>query len=178
MPVSISGDGVVTGLASLASPTTVNGLTIPTTGFGKVLQVVRASDSTQRSTTSLTDVDVTGMSVTITPTATTSRILVMVLVLGEVRWTTATAQYGFFKITDASNVALSGAQNMVVGMENITGSGSRRMFESVAIIGYSTPATLSAVTYKLRFSAGGAGITFLASNDTSTGQMYAIEVAA
>jgi hypothetical protein len=44
---------------------------------GKILQIVRATDSTNRSTTSTSFADVTGMSVTITPQKSTSSILVL-----------------------------------------------------------------------------------------------------
>ncbi|HEY7824430.1 MAG TPA: hypothetical protein VIG24_16430, partial [Acidimicrobiia bacterium] len=44
---------------------------------GKILQIVRATDSTVRSTTSTSYVDVTGMSVTITPQINTSAILLV-----------------------------------------------------------------------------------------------------
>jgi len=77
MPVSISGDGVVTGLASLDSPTTVNGLTIPTTGFGKVLQVVVGTTSTVVASSTTTYAD-TGLTATITPTLLTSRVLALI----------------------------------------------------------------------------------------------------
>ncbi|HEY7821570.1 MAG TPA: hypothetical protein VIG24_01990, partial [Acidimicrobiia bacterium] len=78
---------------------------------GKILQVVRATDSTQRSTTSSSYVDVTGMSVTITPQKSDSAIIIIasfaLVVFGGVDSITASLQ-----ITDNDNNALSGAELM------------------------------------------------------------------
>ena len=74
MPVSITGDGAVTVLASIASPTTLSGLTIPTTGFGKVLQIGFSRFTTA---TSATAPAYTGLQVAMTPTSTASRFLVI-----------------------------------------------------------------------------------------------------
>ena len=144
-------------------------LVLPSTGFGKVLQVVRATDSTNRTTTSTSYVDVTGMSVTITPTKSTSAIIVLVscMVIGP----GATSQIVLLRITDSSNNAISGAEGSYVGLAN-----GDNLSLNQTIIGYATPATTSAVTYKLRFSVN-AG-TGSVNNAIATGQIYAIEVAA
>jgi hypothetical protein len=70
MAVTIDGAG------PLAGATTLNGLTIPTTSFGKVLQVVYGSTGTTVTSSSTTLVD-TGLTATITPSSTTSKILVI-----------------------------------------------------------------------------------------------------
>jgi len=71
MAVTIDGAG------PLAGATTLNGLTIPTTGFGKVLQVVTRTTTTQVTSTSSTFVD-TGLTATITPSSAASKVLVLV----------------------------------------------------------------------------------------------------
>jgi hypothetical protein len=139
---------------------------------GKILQIVRATDATTRTTTSTTFVDVTGMAVTITPQKSTSAILVISSFYASATGTTFA--YGNYRISDSSNNALNGAQNMRAGLVSTTQSES-----SVTIIGYSTPATTSAVTYKLRFCVDvGTGSSIDLENAVNTGQMYAIEVSA
>ena len=138
------------------------------TGVGKVLQVVRATDTTSRVTSSASFVDVTGMTVTITPQKSTSAILIMSLFLG---WANGSNPVGEFAITDSSNNLISGAEN---GQLSGVLSDLR---VSVCLVGYATPATTSATTYKLRFRQGASTSTTIR-NDLQTGQIYAIEVAA
>jgi hypothetical protein len=135
---------------------------------GKVLQVVRATDTTLRSTTSTSLVDVTGMSVTITPQRNTSAIIVIATVYGQ-----SLNQLMQTALTDSSNNALSGGQSTASG----TGSASIDSYISIVRIGYATPASTSAQTYKLRFAAG-SGQTARVINDVATGQIFAIEVSA
>lgn len=144
---------------------TVNGVSLPTTGFGKVLQVVRATDATQRTTTSTSYVDAS-ISVTITPQKNTSNIL---LISNFFTYVAGTTNAGEYQITDSANTAISGAQ---LGQLN-KGAGS----STLTLIAYASPATLSATTYKLRFRTNGGGTNQL-ENASSTGQMYAIEVSA
>ena len=133
---------------------------------GKILQVVRATDSTARSTTSTSFVDAS-ISVTITPTKNTSSILLIWSLVSQQSANVAHA----FQITDSSNVAISGAERT----NNQSGNSTVPIL-SQTLIGYNSPATLSAVTYKGRFSSQGGTITI--PNATQTGQLYAIEVSA
>ena len=145
----------------------INGVVLPTTGFGKILQVVRATDSTDRNTTSTSFVDVTGMSVTITPQKATSSIMI-IAAFRSISDTSTSAQYS---ITDSSNTALSGAQTVTIGDNT---SSFRTM---ATLVAYVSPATTSAVTYKLRFKVEAAG-TVRVGNSAATGQLFAIEVSA
>ena len=139
-----------------------------------VLQVVRATDTTSRSTTSATFVDVTGMTVTITPQVATSRILVIAT------GCTAASRAGSgdttlnYQITNSANTALSGAEKTSFG----DFPGNALGIASFTIIGHDLPAVTTAVTYKLRFASEGTAITTTLRNNTQTGQMYAIEVSA
>ena len=157
-PPAVAPDGVL----SLPSGTG----TLLTAEGGKVLQVVRATDTTLRSTTSTSFVDVTGMSVTITPQKSTSAILVMAYHLDEI---TGASGYIATQITNSANTQISG------GGVTFTGPNAQDV-ASVAHVGYDTPATTSAVTYKLRFKVtAGTGSVL---NNEMPGQMYAIEVSA
>jgi hypothetical protein len=143
---------------------------------GKILQIVRATDSTTRSTSSSSLVDVTGMSVTITPQLSTSAILVFALFTGSASVDGDDAN-AVFVITDSSNNAVSGGG----GRQEFENSGSTpggQLHSSFfTLIGRSTPATTSAVTYKLRFRIAVGAIAYV-QNGADLGQMYAMEVSA
>jgi hypothetical protein len=138
-----------------------------------ILQVVRATDTTNRSTTSTSFVDVTGMSVTITPQKSTSAIIILVSAVGSSSGG-STSSLTNFQITDSSNNTISGAQGMLLGAVNNTMNHQ----VCISLIGYATPATLSAVTYKVRFRSESTGSTSSMRNADNTGQLYAIEVSA
>jgi hypothetical protein len=72
---------------------------------GKILQIVRATDATDRSTTSATFVDA-NMSVTITPQKNDSAILLIWSLFAD---TNAIDRQMNVQITDASNNPISGA---------------------------------------------------------------------
>ena len=145
---------------------------------GKILQIVRATDGTDRTTTSGSFVDVTGMSVTITPQIATSAILIFSSF--NTRFSaTADGLRHFYALTDNSNNLLSGQgpNGMNIGTQNVTGTSTRQTNNSVLLLGYATPATTSATTYKLRFKVIDTG-TITALNGECLGQIYAIEVSA
>jgi len=147
--------------------------------IGKVLQVVRATDVTNRNTTSTSFVDVTGMSVTITLEKITSSILLIATGDGQNINSTNDECRASYRIADSSNNGISGAQSITYGVANMAGSGTRAAQYGLSIFGYVTPNTLSAVTYKLRFLSFSASMTAILYNGSnSSGQMFAIEVAA
>ena len=138
---------------------------------GKILQVVRATDATDRTTTSTSFVDAT-ISVTITPTATTSNIM---LIWTFIRFgnTGGSARRSVFQITDSSNVAISGAENVFVGPNDATD-----IRQHVTAIAFDSAATTSATTYKGRFKCNDGGLLTTIDNDQATGQLFALEVGA
>ena len=134
---------------------------------GKILQVVRATDTTQRSTTSTSFVDAS-LSVTITPRFSTSNIFLLSL-----HWVQrSTSGEGVnIQITDSSNVAISGAERQqLVGLAQDLGA-------PMIVIGWASPGTTSATTYKNRFRSSNGNSVFL-QNNTNTAQLFAIEVTA
>jgi hypothetical protein len=145
---------------------------------GKILQIVRATDTTVRETTSTSYVDVTGMSVTITPQKNDSAILVLASGFLRCLWSTGEEGRGRLTLTDNSDNALSGSENYSFGTQNLTATGTREVETPFFIIGRSTPATINATTYKLRFRSLNANTTTSVRNSVTTGQMYAIEVSA
>jgi hypothetical protein len=134
-------------------------------GAFRILQVVRATDTTNRSTTSTSFVDA-NLSVSITPTSTSSDILLI--------WVLYSAQsnYGYFQITDSGNTAIDGAEGIGAG----SNSGVATIYNSQIVIGYDSPATTSATTYKARFRVGAGTANIY--NANNNGQLYALEVSA
>lgn len=146
---------------------------------GKILQIVRDTDTTDRSTTSTSFTDVTGLSVTITPQKSNSAILIWLLANVSSTWATGANGNSHVQITDNSNNAISGAENFLFSTFNLTKEGvSAFVGEVVSIVGYATPATTSAVTYKVRFRSNNANTTTKFENASSTAQLFAIEVSA
>jgi hypothetical protein len=137
-------------------------------GGGKILQIVRATDSTNRSTTSTAFVDAS-ISVTITPQKNDSAILLIWSIYAQ---HSGANDFIVMQITDASNNAISGGESSALGSTGIS-----PFIAHQTIIAYATPATTSATTYKGRFKANGAG-TALIFNTSTTGQLFAIEVSA
>lgn len=155
---AIAGAGVLTLPSGTGTLLTAEG--------GKVLQIVRATDATDRSTTSTSFVDA-GISVTITPQKATSAVMLF--------WSFFAAPvnngYLIASITNSSNTAISGANDVRTGDQTSTG------MNCISVgIGYATPATTSAVTFKGRFRTNVGTSTI--GNATNLGQLYAIEVSA
>jgi hypothetical protein len=141
---------------------------------GKILQIVRATDATQRTTSSTSYVDVTGMSVTITPQKNNSAILLIASFMARI-----TLQHIVrYQITDASNNAISGANEVILGTVDYTTTGTPSLDTAFLMTAWATPATLSATTYKLRFNVSNAAGTGFVRGNVSTSQMFALEVSA
>jgi hypothetical protein len=146
-------------------------------GAFRILQVIRDTDTTTRSTTSASFTDVTGVSVTITPQSTTSNILVIASFLALANNSTTGGNRASYQITTSGNTALSGAELQIVGTQSYTQSNGF-LFQPVTMIGFISPASVAAQTYKLRFRAEDANVTaYVAGGDTTT-QLYAIELSA
>ena len=147
-------------------------------GLGKVVQIVRATDSTQRTTTSTSFVDAS-LSVTITPQKSDSAIFLIAngIFLAE-STISGTSLSGAIQITDSADNTVSGGSGGTHGLLNSTGSGSQHVGGSFLIIGYSTPATTLATTYKVRFKSSIGTTTMFLRNAQQPHQLLAIEVAA
>jgi hypothetical protein len=158
-----------------ADSSTATGLRWAAAATSKIAQIVRDTDTTNRSTTSTSFTDATGMSVTITPSATTSTVLLIAQFSVITVQASGAAGYGRYQITDSSNVAISGAESMWYGFQMTGGINNRNPFTMIA---WATPATTSAVTYKIRFAVDATAVTNTIANSESAGQLYAIEVLA
>jgi hypothetical protein len=132
----------------------------------KILQVVRATDATDRSTTS-TSFTNANISVTITPQKSTSAIL---LIWNFEVIIATSPNYIATQITDNSNNPISGAEELFSRTAQANGGYGQTLF------GYDTPGTTSATIYKGRFRSTSGTVTL--KNTEITGQLYAIEVSA
>jgi hypothetical protein len=146
------------------------------TAYGKILQVVRATDGTERTTTSTSLVDAS-LSATITPQLASSNILIICTYPRAISSsTTASNLVGTLVVTDSSDNLVSG--NAAFGPLGFNYTGFADFYQVVTIIGRATPATTSAVTYKTRFASGNAATTLTLQNQFGAGQLWLFEVSA
>lgn len=183
MPITISGDGGITGLnlsdfgdinstalsdsdalvydASagewVAEPVDLSAVTgvLPSSALpaGVTKQVVQTVKTDTFSTSSTSFVDVTGLSVTITPTSATSDILVIANVMAG----TGSTQVLFLTLTDGSDnnlVSASSPGNRRPSFYAWYGNATGNMLPASFSLLHS-PATTSAFTYKVRMAVGG-----------------------
>ena len=127
---------------------------------GQVIQVVTATDSTQRSTTSTSFVTGSNtLSVTITPASSSNKIF---LIATTSVYTTSQARYTIYK--GATNLGSSD------GLSDKQGGD----WTSVAMSYLDSPATTSATTYQVYFKSATAGTSYL--NNTATASLTAFEI--
>ena len=146
-------------------------------GGGKILQVERGTDDRDRTTASTSPVDA-NLSVTITPNKSDSSVLLLAIVRAEAARSGAGVIAGrtTVLITDSSGNPISGAEESRIGIDQIIGT-NPTVFGMHTVVGWSTPATTSATTYKVQWYVSGAQSGTL-SNASHTAQLFAIEVAA
>ena len=139
-------------------------------GGGLILQVVNATDSTKRTTTSSSFVTASNtLSIDITPSATSSKILILVS-----STTQTTNDTGFATIyRDSTNL---GNANGLVGSQ--AGQGEN----PTAMIHLDSPNTTSETTYQVYIRSTGSGVGTISLNGTfnpaPTGSIIAMEIGA
>ena len=138
---------------------------ITSSAFGKVLQVVSVTNTTQQTTTSGTYVASTGFTASITPSSTSSKILVSVM--SNIR-SSADASYTLYR--GATNLAGSGAFVQIYA-----GGADTRQLMTINYL--DAPSTTSATTYTLYFLAG-AGTAYINQEGTKQGQIILTEIGA
>jgi hypothetical protein len=141
---------------------------------GKVLQVIRATDLSSRTTTSTTLTDVTGMTITITPTQSNSAVMLIAHFLTEQNAAENNQdQRSQFAITDNSNNVIGGTSFVGIAL-----GADAELRTQQTLIRRATPATTSAVTYKLRFGSQVSTLTTSVLNNEVTGTLWALEIGA
>jgi len=199
MPVTISGSGTITGIATgglpdgsiaagdLASSLDLTGktVTLPSGTGGKILQVVQGSTETQVNVATTTYTD-TGLSASITPTSNTSKILVLVNQQFSLS-RTASTNYAGIRVYRDSTVIHSSVEDSTGPYDYSisAGGGSSVNFNLRAAISLlDSPGSTSLLTYKTQgrpyYSSNSGQITFNQTGSTSNTKSYIIllEVAA
>ena len=172
---TVEPEGATTTLTLGASGDTISipaGVTIANsgtaTGFGggKVLQVLQATKTDSETTTTAGWDDVTGLSIAITPSAVTSKVLVMtnVLCVGTVgaagAWTNI--------VRDSTQIAMAtsaGSRVAASAFGYAPDAGDTRHHSTVWL---DSPATTSATTYKVQFSANGTNTAYINRTENAT----------
>lgn len=176
MPVKIN--GATSGSVTLAAPNTGSDvtLTLPTLGFGKVLQVV-LGETTSTITVNSTSFTDTGLSATITPSSTSSRVLVVVSQAVQVE-RTLNSQGLSVQLLRGSSVIYTpdgtGGTGVFLDVNGATyiNSTSRQTY-----IHLDSPASTSALTYKTQgrpFTTANTGRVYFQNGTSST--MLLVEI--
>jgi len=174
VPVTINGSGPIAGASTL------NGLTIPATGFGKVLQVIYASTSTAVTVTSTTYTD-TGLSATITPSATSSKVLILVAQSVNTNRSTNEAGTGMKLLRGSTEIFAPDAvdtSSMYVFFSQTTAA---QIITRISMNYLDSPSTTAATTYKTQgrpYSTTSSGSTTFQHNGAAFSTMILMEVAA
>ena len=134
---------------------------------GKVLQVVGATDTTQRTTTSTSFVTASStLSINITPSTTSSKIF---LIASFYSYQSATATLATF-YRDSTNVAASNGLGRFV-------SNAGAFDGQINLSFLDSPSTTSSINYTVRIKANGSGTSYLGDN-TETATFTAFEIGA
>ena len=170
-----SGSGTITLGQSGETITVPSGVTLnnngTASGFGKVLQVVSANDSTTRTTTSTSFVDIGTLSVSITPISTSNKVLI---IFGTGAQVSSAGDVGYFTLDrDGTNIApttTNGFRNIQFGSSNGTNLVSINYLDS--------PSSTSAITYKAQFRSNTGSNTVSANWNATTGTITVMEISA
>ena len=131
---------------------------------GKVLQVITATDSTQRTTSSSSLVTASNtLSVVITPSSASNKIFVVVTTVGGQDTTGRSAKFSLYRDSTSINFFQC----------NDTGD---ILYYPICISNLDSPNTTSAITYQLYLATDGIG-TVRINNGTSKGSITAFEIA-
>lgn len=151
--------------ASLSSVTS-----LPAGVGGKVLQVITATDSTQRNTTS-TSFTLGGSTLTldITPSSTSSKIYVVCTFTGYPNNTSSNAYFTIYR--DSTNLGTGNGGFITTWSET-----GRVIGNPMAISVLDSPSSISSLTYQMRFAAQSGGNTYLTYDGTKS-SITAFEIA-
>jgi hypothetical protein len=176
-PVPTSSDYVKDGASAIEAL----GDAIDATVFANsaVIQVKNTVKTTAFTTTSASFVDVTGLSVSITPTSATNNILVFVTVSGIGADVASSGDTGFVIVRNSTQIGVNtdGVNSKLSGhlSKRNLGAGTAFSFNSAANV-LDSPATTSAVTYKIQVRGVGGGTTNINRDVDGNGSVSTITV--
>ncbi len=119
--------------------TSASGLTT-----GKVLQVLSASTTTKRSTSSTSFVDVTGLSINITPSSSSNKILCMASIKGIASDNSNDDAVSFRLVRDSTQIDI--ATNLTLYSSNY------QLNFALPLMTLDSPSSSSQLTYKVQFA--------------------------
>ena len=134
---------------------------------GQVIQVVSATDSTERATTSATFNDITGMTVSITPSSASNKVFIIASGASGVDGS-GIAYYTILK--DSTNLG-DATDGMAISRGNSASS-----YPNVAMNYLDSPATTSATTYKLQFRSTSGTTNAFFNKDGCKGSITVMEI--
>jgi len=135
------------------------------TGVGKVLQVVTATDTTSRTSTSATlATNSNTLSVSITPSSVSSKIFVIVTTTAGQNTTGRSAKFALYRDSTSINYFQCNDTSNI-------------LYYPLCISNLDSPATTSAITYQLYFATDGVGTNTI-NYATSKGSITAFEIGA
>jgi len=138
---------------------------LPSGVGGKVLQVITATDSTARTTTSSSLVTGSNtLSVSITPSSVSSKIFVIVTTTAGQNTVSRTAKFALYRDSTSINYFQCNDTSNI-------------LYYPLCISNLDSPATTSAITYQLYFATDGTGTNTINSG-TSKGSITAFEIGA
>jgi hypothetical protein len=140
-------------------------------GVGKVLQVITATDSTQRTTTSTSFVTASNtLSLSITPSSASNKIFLIASLNGS-----SSSDYaGIFTVyRNSTNVA---ADNFMKCASTTAANGATPRASCTFSV-LDSPSLTSAITYQIYFKTEGGGSSARINIDTSTSTLTAFEIA-
>ncbi len=143
-----------------------------------VIQVKNTVKTTAFTTTSASFVDVTGLSVSITPTSATNNILVFVTVSGIGADVASSGDTGFVIVRNSTQIGVNTDQVTKLSghlSKRNLGAGTAFSFNSAANV-LDSPATTSAVTYKIQVRGVGGGTTNINRDVDGNGSVSTITV--
>lgn len=143
------GNGDITGLTRGAIESTA-------IGTGAVLQVVASSLTTTVSNNGTAWAD-TGLTLTITPTSSSSKFLIQWSIHNGTD--TTTASVGFNLVRNGTNIAQGTGGNTNITSESGNGGNSHGTVNALVFL--DSPATTSALTYKVQFRSQGGCIGYI-----------------
>ena len=153
MPIVLNGSGTITGISVGGLPDGIVDSDMLASGTGgKILQVVTTKKTDAFTTTSSTYVDV--MTATITPTSNSNKILVRFMVNGGTAGDVAHLYVAVFR--DSTEIGSADAAGSRVSASNVINTMTQAT-ESYSNEILDTPATTSAITYRIKILAKNSG---------------------
>jgi hypothetical protein len=164
MPVSISGDGTLTGVDPALS------------GFGLVKQMISAVDTTDRTTTSQT-YQSASLTVSITPTSADSDIYVWWYAeVSSSRALSDDLTQSSFRITQGGT-AVPGAEDVTIA-RRAGAINPATLLVPICLFGKFNPSDTSELTFSAEYKSDLSSITTSITNSGTSGHMIVMEVAA